>query len=109
MLTREFEDRIDIQVDNRFMMDQEIDAAVEEVMQAALRSRTGGILVSRVADGRFTVAVSELVPFGYTDQHDCRHPQGEPCPRAAMRSALQQDLHGVRPRTWPATPCVSIT
>ena len=42
MLTRELEDCIDIQVDNRSQMDQEIDAAVEEVMQVALCSRTGG-------------------------------------------------------------------
>ena len=72
MLTRLADDRIDVQIESRSTMDQELDSAVDELLRTALRTRAGGILVSRMTDTHFTVAISELVPFGRTDQRDCR-------------------------------------
>jgi len=77
MLTRHADDRIDVHVDSRSTMDQELNAAVDELLQTALRARTGGILVSRMTDTHFTVAISGLVPFGHTDQRDCRPSSAE--------------------------------
>ncbi|MGF9660885.1 hypothetical protein AAIH25_03330 [Arthrobacter crystallopoietes] len=42
------------------------------MIDVALRHRTHGILVTRHHEGHFTVGLSETVPFGYTDEHDCR-------------------------------------
>jgi len=72
MLTRNADDRIDVHVESRMTMDQELNTAVDELMQTALRTRAGGILVSRMTDTHFTVAISGLVPYGHTDQRDCR-------------------------------------
>ena len=53
-------------------MDERINAAVEEMKGLALQCRTGGILVTRHEPGRFTVAISDSVPYGYTEQRDYR-------------------------------------
>ena len=69
---------IGVTVSDRASMDRCLDAAVERMIDVALRHRTHGILVTRRHDGYFTVELSDAVPFGYTDEHDCR-------PRPARR------------------------
>ncbi|WP_139006256.1 hypothetical protein [Arthrobacter crystallopoietes] len=63
---------IEVQVESRAAMDERINAAVEEMKGLALQCRTGGILVTRHEPGRFTVAISDSVPYGYTEQRDYR-------------------------------------
>lgn len=63
---------LDITVPDRASMDHCLNAAVETVMEAALRHRTHGILVTRHGDRHFTVGLSAAVPFGYTEEHDNR-------------------------------------
>ena len=63
---------IEVQVESRAAMDERINAAVEEMKGLALQCRTGGILVTRHEPGRFTVAISDSVPYGYTEQRDHR-------------------------------------
>jgi hypothetical protein len=59
-------DRIDIEVASRYLLDEELDAAVQRLQEAALLTGTHGILVTRVAPGRYTAALSDQVPFGMT-------------------------------------------
>ncbi|MGF9649157.1 hypothetical protein AAIH32_14375 [Pseudarthrobacter oxydans] len=51
---------------DRPSMDSELDAAVSAAKEQALANRCYGILVTRHAANRFTVALSEAVPFGLT-------------------------------------------
>ena len=59
-------DRIDIDVASRQLLDQELDAAVRRLQEVALPAGTHGILVTRVAAGRYTATLSDQVPFGMT-------------------------------------------
>jgi hypothetical protein len=59
-------DRIDIDVPSRHLLDQELDAAVGRLQEVALPAGTHGILVTRVAPGRYTATLSDQVPFGMT-------------------------------------------
>jgi hypothetical protein len=59
-------DRIDIEVTNRHHLDEELDAAVHRLQEVALLTGTHGILVTRLGPGRYTVALSDQVPFGMT-------------------------------------------
>lgn len=61
---------IEIRVDSRAARDESLNAAVEEMTGLAKRCQTGGILVTRHEPGRFTVAISGSVPYGYTEQMD---------------------------------------
>jgi hypothetical protein len=61
-------DRIDIEVASRYLLDEELDAAVQRLQEAALLTGTHGILVTRVAPGRYTAALSDQVPFGMTHE-----------------------------------------
>lgn len=53
-------------------MDTCLNTAVDQMIEGALHLGTG-ILVTRLADEHFVVGLSEAVPFGYTEQLDCRH------------------------------------
>lgn len=44
--------------------DRQLDAAVASALPSALSSKRHGILVTRHSTKRFTVAVSESVPYG---------------------------------------------
>ena len=57
---------IDIQVDNRKVLDERLDAAVKCLQEAAMLTRTHGIVVTRNRPGSYTAALSEEVPFGMT-------------------------------------------
>lgn len=63
---------IEIKVLDRASMDRCITAAVDRMIESAMRQRTHGILVTRLGDGHFVVGVSDAVPFGYTEQLDFR-------------------------------------
>jgi hypothetical protein len=63
---------ISVVVDDRASMDRHLDAAVERMVEVALRQRTHGILVTRHHDRHFTVGLSGTVPFGYTEECDRR-------------------------------------
>jgi hypothetical protein len=54
-------------------MDRHLNAAVDRIIEVALRRRMYGILVTRLGDGHFTVGLSDAVPFGYTEQLDHRN------------------------------------
>ena len=59
-------DRIDIEVASRYLLDEELDAAVQRLQEVALLTGTHGILVTRIGPGRYTAALSDQVPFGMT-------------------------------------------
>ena len=59
-------DRIDIEVASRYLLDEELDAAVHRLQEVALLTGTHGILVTRIGPGRYTAALSDQVPFGMT-------------------------------------------
>ncbi|GAC1495201.1 MAG: hypothetical protein NVS2B15_16950 [Pseudarthrobacter sp.] len=60
-----------IQVNDREDMEFELDNAVSALREQAVRERRCGILVTRHGVDRFTVALSESVPFGLTlEKHD---------------------------------------
>lgn len=56
-------------VADRQSMDSELDAAVTAAKAHALAEKRHGILVTRHGVDKFTVAVSEAVPFGLTQEH----------------------------------------
>lgn len=56
-------------VADRRSMDAELDAAVTAAKAHALAGQRHGILVTRLGVDKFTVALSEAVPFGLTREH----------------------------------------
>lgn len=84
---------IEIEVRDRASMDRSITAAVERMIGSARRQRTHSILVTRFRDGHLIVGLSNLVPFGYTDQLDVRR-------RPAGQSADTPALPAVRARKY---------
>lgn len=57
---------IDIQVDNRKVLDERLDAAVKCLQEAAMLTGTHGIIVTRNRPGSYTAKLSDQVPFGMT-------------------------------------------
>ena len=53
-------------VSDRASMDSELDAAVTAAKAHALAGKSHGILVTRHGVDKFTVALSDTVPFGLT-------------------------------------------
>lgn len=64
---------IEIRAADSAAMDRCLDAAVDRMIDVALRDGRSGILVTRLGDGHFTVGLSDRVRFGYTEQLDCRN------------------------------------
>lgn len=58
---------IEIKISDRASMDSALNAAVDRMIEVALRQGTQGILVTRLGDGRFIVCLSDAVPFGLTE------------------------------------------
>jgi hypothetical protein len=56
-------------VSDRASMDSELEAAVSAAKAHALAEKRHGILVTRHGVDKFTVALSETVPFGLTREH----------------------------------------
>ena len=59
-------ERIEIQVDNRKVLDERLEDAVRGLQQIAMATGTQGILLTRHKPGHYTAALSEQVPFGMT-------------------------------------------
>ena len=57
---------IEIQVDNRQVLDERLNDAVRGLQQIAMASGTQGILLTRQKAGHYTAALSDQVPFGMT-------------------------------------------
>ena len=57
---------IEIQVDNRRVLDDRLDDAVRGLQQLAMTTGTQGILLTRHKPGHYTAALSDQVPFGMT-------------------------------------------
>jgi hypothetical protein len=57
---------IDIQVDDRQILDERLDAAVKCLQEAAMVTGTHGIMVTRNRPGDYTATLSDQVPFGMT-------------------------------------------
>ena len=57
---------IDIQVDDRKILDERLDAAVKCLQEAAILTGTHGIMVTRNRPGSYTATLSDQVPFGMT-------------------------------------------
>ncbi|MCB5282860.1 hypothetical protein QK292_01095 [Arthrobacter sp. AL08] len=59
-------DSIEIQVENRHILDERLNAAVLGLQQIAMATGTQGILITRHKPGHYTAELSDLVPFGMT-------------------------------------------
>ncbi len=57
---------IEIQVDNRDVLDEQLNDAVRGLQQLAMITGTHGILITRLRPGHYTAALSDQVPFGMT-------------------------------------------
>jgi hypothetical protein len=57
---------IEIQVDNRRVLDDRLNEAVRGLQQLAMTTGTHGILLTRHKPGHYTAALSDQVPFGMT-------------------------------------------
>lgn len=57
---------IEIQVDNRRILDDRLNDAVRGLQQIAMATGTHGILLTRHKPGHYTAALSDQVPFGTT-------------------------------------------
>ena len=57
---------IEIQVDNRDVLDERLNDAVRGLQQLAMITGTHGILITRQRPGHYTAALSDQVPFGMT-------------------------------------------
>lgn len=59
-------DCIEIQVDNRLLLDDRLNDAVLGLQRLAMLTGTHGILLTRHKPGHYTAALSDQVPFGMT-------------------------------------------
>jgi hypothetical protein len=73
LVNAETEATIEVRVGGRAAMDHCLNAAVDRMVEVALRCRRHGILVTRLRDGHFNVELSDAVPYGYTEQRDARN------------------------------------
>lgn len=60
---------IEVIVTDRASMERQLDEAVTVARTRAMHKGRQGILVTRHAYGSFTVALSDIVPFGLTREH----------------------------------------
>lgn len=60
---------ISITATDRAGMECQLDEAVDRAKALALQEGGQGILVTRTSPGSFTVALSDMVPFGLTREH----------------------------------------
>jgi len=59
---------IDIQVDDRQILDERLDDAVKCLQETAMVTGTHGIMVTRNRPGSYTATLSDQVPFGMTHE-----------------------------------------
>ncbi len=77
---------LEFMVCDRDEMDQSLNAAVDEMIAAAMQQGRQGVLVTRLGMGHFAVELSDAVPYGYTEQLD------KLCPLQPLRNAVLQTL-----------------
>lgn len=63
---------IDVVAQDRSSMDRGISAAVEQLIEIALRLATDGIRITRLEGGISRIGLTNSVPFGYIEERDCR-------------------------------------
>jgi len=61
---------LEVTVSDTTAMETELSAAIDAVRQAALAERRCGILITRHGAGKYTVTLSDDVPFGLTRERD---------------------------------------
>ena len=61
---------VDVTVSDTAAMETELAAAIDAVQQVALAERHCGILITRNGTGKYTVSLSDAVPFGLTWERD---------------------------------------
>ena len=57
---------IEVRVNSAGEVEDRLNSAVKDLQVIAARSRTHGILVTRLNPGHFSVSLSDQVPFGLT-------------------------------------------
>lgn len=66
----ELKPTLEVTVSNTAVLETELAAAIDAVRLAALAERRCGILVTRHGAGKYTVSLSDDVPFGLTWERD---------------------------------------
>lgn len=61
---------IEILVNSRSALEEQLEAATRELQQLAMVSQTRGILLVRHDHGLYTAGLSDQVPFGITEELD---------------------------------------
>jgi hypothetical protein len=59
-------EHLEIRVDSACQIEDRLNSAVEDRQAIATRTRTHGILVTRLNPGHYRVSLSDRVPFGLT-------------------------------------------
>lgn len=68
-MTERIHDKLEVIVHDARTLDHALNSSLLELQSKALaEGRTSGILVTRHAPGRFTLELSNDVPFGYTHE-----------------------------------------
>lgn len=62
-------DVINIHVTSRSALEERLDEAVKKLQDAAALTQTHGILVTRHEPGRYTVSLTDEVPYGITREY----------------------------------------
>lgn len=57
---------LEVKVETARQLEERLDAAVRNLQLVAARTRSRGILVTRLDPGHYTVSLSDTVPFGVT-------------------------------------------
>ncbi|WP_258062043.1 hypothetical protein [Arthrobacter sp. ZGTC412] len=59
-------EQVEVRVDSAGEVEDRLNSAVRGLQVIAARTRTHGILVTRLSPGHFRVSLSDQVPFGLT-------------------------------------------
>lgn len=57
---------VEVKVDTARQVEERLNAAVQDLQAVATRTRTRGILMTRLNPGHYRVSLSDKVPFGLT-------------------------------------------
>lgn len=61
---------IEVRVSDKASTDDRLNAAVDMMIEVSLRGPKRGVRVTRLGAGRYTVGLSDAVPFGRTEEHE---------------------------------------
>jgi hypothetical protein len=62
-------EHLEIRVESAGQIEDRLNSAVKDLQAIATRTRTHGILVTRLNPGHYRIALSDQVPFGLTREH----------------------------------------